>query len=408
MIILYRYFSISNRINSVKMFLLCLPLFLTLVAIRDYGMETHLTCLLILVYIYLKSIEIDTGKNLTNFKCLILCLLFLTRIDFLFTVIPVMFAADYFLTAKLNRKELFIKIFVTMFTVALIYFLSNYYFFGNFLTITSKIKSSFPEIIFLKNFYDLFAPGTFTNQFLKSFFVLMTVIIFTVCILITGFRRKLNKNDFFLYVICISSLLFIIFNLMFNWFTLKEWYVAFPSFVCSILLVRMLMFFPGTFYLFLTAFTSILIFYFVVTRVNNPKWDSMYYYAVELKKNTNENDRIFMIDLSGIVGYFSERKIINGDGLVNSFEYWKYRDSDSLKKYFEKENINMYSSYSTSKGNHEMKDSAGYLIDKCYSNKFGGYHFTFPKENLILKVPYYYFHAVNSDTGFWYLFKLNK
>ncbi|MBK7445636.1 MAG: hypothetical protein IPN57_06655 [Ignavibacteria bacterium] len=404
---LYKYFKTTDPENADRGFILMLPLFLTFVAIRDYGMETHLTCLIIVLYIYIKSYELKFQKTLITQKIFLLCVLFLSRIDFLFTVIPVIIVSDYLLSPQDQKKKFIFGTAAALFFISIAYFFSNYIFFGNFLTITTKVKSSFPVNIFLKNFNDLFAPGTFTNQFVKSFYVLNVIILFLILLSVKKQRNKFQKADMFLFAICLSSLIFIVFNLFYNWYTLKEWYVAFPAFVCSILLVRMLKLFPPAFYISLSGFILIFILYFYATRLTNPKWDSMYYYALDLKKNTEPEDRIFMIDLSGIIGYFSERKVINGDGLINSFEYWKYRDSDSLHKYFEKESIGFYSTYSTAKGNHEVKDSSGYLIDKCYSNKFGGYSFTFPKENLLLKSPYYYFHAVNSDKGFWYLFKLN-
>ena len=406
--IIYRYFKITDSGNAKREFIMMIPLFLTFVAIRDYGMETHLTCLLIICYIYVKSKEIRLHKPYINQKVILICLLFLSRIDFLFTVIPVMIISDYLLTAEDQKMKYIFRSITVLTLVSFFYFISNYIFFGNFLTITTKVKSSFPVNIFLKNFNDLFAPGTFTNQFVKSFYVLNVIILFLIFLSFKRFRYKFQRADMFLFAVCVSSLIFILINLFFNWYTLKEWYVAFPAFVCSILLIRMLNLFPSVFYIFLSGFILIFILYFYTTRLTNPKWDSMYYYALDLKKNTGPDDRIFMIDLSGIVGYFSERKVINGDGLINSFEYWKYRNSDSLHKFFKKESIGYYSTYSTSKGNHEVKDSSGFLIDKCYSNKFGGFSFAFPEEDLILRSPYYYFHAVNSDKGFWYLFKLKS
>lgn len=403
---LFLYFKNTNPSRSGKLFALSAPLFLTLVAIRDFGMETHLSCLLIILYLFIKSKEIRESNNFYLYKYLILIFLFLTRIDYILNVIPVIIFSDYMTSGK-EKSFKFPAVSLSLLMItAFLYFMTNYFFFGNFMTITTVIKSSFPQNIFIKNFNDLFAPGTFTNQFVKSFFVLLTVSVFMILILNGNVRRKFDMNDYFLFGVCFSTLVFIVFNLFFNWFTLKEWYVAFPAFVCSVLMVRLISLVPGIQNLSLVIFISVLLIYFTVTRINNSKWDSMYYFALGIKQNTAEDDRIFMIDLSGIAGYFSERKIINGDGLVNSFEYWKYRNSDNLSEYFKKTGVNYYASYSTSKGNHEMRDSSGYYIDKCYSNKFGGYSFTFPHEQLIYKAPYYYFHAVNSDKGFWYLFKL--
>lgn len=406
--LLYRFFKSNDKTNFKKQFFLIIPLFLTFVAYRDYGMETHLVCLLMSIYLFLKSTELSQGSDNSFSKIIIVVLIFLTRTDYLLTVIPIMLTGDY-LTDEPNpeRKRNLRNTAFFLAGAAAVYFGLNYYYFGEFISIASKIKSSVPEIIFIKNFNDLLAPGTFTNQFIKSFYVFSITVFFSILILFMKYREKIHKIDYFLFSICLSALIFIIFNLCFNKYTLKEWYVAFPTFVCSILLTRLIFLFPKIYKISLTFFIILFLYYFNLTRLNNPKWDSMYRYALELKEHTDPKDRILMIDLSGIVGFFSERKIINGDGLINSFEYWNYKNSDKLKEFIDYKKINMYSTYSTTKGNHEITDSSGYLTDKCYSNTFGGYSFTFPKEDLIFKAPYYYFHAVNSDTGYWYLFKID-
>jgi hypothetical protein len=41
----------------------------------------------------------------------------------------------------------------------------------------------------------------------------------------------------------------------------------------------------------------------------------------------------FKVDQSGYTSYFSNRKIINGDGLINSFKFYKYKQQN-LEEYF--------------------------------------------------------------------------
>ena len=210
---LYKYFKTTDPENAYRGFILMLPLFLTFVAIRDYGMETHLTCLIIVLYIYIKSYELKFQKTLITQKIFLLCVLFLSRIDFLFTVIPVIIISDYLLSPQDQKKKFIFGTAAALFFISIAYFLSNYIFFGNFLTITTKVKSSFPVNIFLKNFNDLFAPGTFTNQFVKSFYVLNVIILFLILLSVKKQRSKFQKADMFLFAICISSLIFIVFNL---------------------------------------------------------------------------------------------------------------------------------------------------------------------------------------------------
>jgi len=403
---LKNFFENSNPSIARRQFFLIIPLFLTFVAIRDYGMETHITCLLITLYLLVKSIELRKNVNMLEFKCLLIVLLYLARIDFLFNVIPLIMLSDFLTSPKDMRKKFLLYASVSLLLTVVLYTASNYFFFGEVFPVTSKIKNSFPEPIFLFNIERLLDPGSFTNQFIKVLFVIFVVSVFLFLISARRYRIKLQKVDYFLFAICFSALLYIITNLFFNTYGLKEWYVAFPAFVSSLLLVRVLLLFSITYKPALVVFTSVLLIYVVVTRIKNPKWDSMYYYALELKKSIPEDDRIFMIDLSGIVGYFSERKVINGDGLANSHEYWNYKTANNLGEYLRIKDIKYYSTYSTRKGNHALDETLGYYNDKHYARAFGGFPFKFPSESLVLKVPYYYSHAVNSDIGFWYLFKL--
>ncbi|MEO6694032.1 MAG: hypothetical protein ABIO41_02400 [Ignavibacteria bacterium] len=406
LIALRKYFEKTDPGLFKKQFMLITPLFLTFVFIRDHGMETHITCLLLTLYLLVKSTELSANEDHLKLKCLLIVLLYLARIDFLFTVIPFVIAADIFTMPKNARKKFIVYFSLSLIFIVILYSGSNYFFFGEISPVTSKIKNSFPEILFFFNIERLVDPGSFTNQFIKVVYTILVIMAFLILFSFKKYRIKLKKIDLFLFVLCLSALFYIIINLFFNTYSLKEWYVAFPAFVSSMLAVRLIILFPVFYKPALVTFVSIFVIYFAVTRIQNPKWNSMYYYALELKKNTDTEDRIFMIDLSGIVGYFSERKVINGDGLANSYEYWNYKTSNKLDEYFRIKHIKYYSSYSTRKGNHRLDEKLGYYNDEHYSSVFGGYSFNFPAESLVLKIPYYYSHAVNSDIGFWYLFKL--
>lgn len=400
------YFRNVSGQRSLSQTILLFPLFLTFVAIRDFGMETHLLCLLIAVYLYAKSAEVSSGKNRIILKGILLSLIFLTRIDYLFTVIPVIIISDYLVTLKQDRREFLITSVSVLMITAILYFSSNFFFFGEILPVTAKIKSTFPQTLLLHNIGKLLEPGAFTNQFAKTMYLMLIIFIF----LILSFKGKLktafSKTDYFLFGICCAAFAYLALNILINKHALKEWYVAFPAFAGSILMVRLLTLIPRMYYFSLTVFILIFSFMFYVTRIKNPKWNSAYYYAKEIKLNTVEEDRIFMIDLSGIIGFFSERKIINGDGLINSYEYQKYLSSGNLTDYFKVKEIDYYSTYSQDNAPFVMIDSSGYFIDEKYSNNFGNYPFIFPGKDLKLKFPYYYSYIMGDGTGYWYLFKL--
>ncbi len=54
---IYLFFKNSSDEKYERQIFLFIPLFLTFVTIRDFGMETHLLCLLISLFLYLKSDE---------------------------------------------------------------------------------------------------------------------------------------------------------------------------------------------------------------------------------------------------------------------------------------------------------------------------------------------------------------
>jgi len=341
----------------------------------------------------------------TNLKCLLLGCLLLARIDFLITVIPVIITVDFF-TSNVNiRRKFFTTSSIVILIIAAIYFSSNYYFFGHIMTVSSQIKNSFPETVFIKNLTVLTHSGTLTNQFAKTIYCSLVILIFIILMSIDKYRNRFKNVDLFILGICSGALIFLIFNIALNKHSLKEWYVAFPAFVCSMLLVRMILLFKNIYYPALVIFTAAFIYHFAITRLNNPKWQNTYEYAKQIQKITEPDDRIFQIDLSGIVGYFSERKVINGDGLINSFEYLEYLNRNDLKSYLKKMDIDYYSTHSTNKGDFKIEKTGKLFIDSYYANNFGGYPFEFPESNLKFRFPYYYYFAVNSDSGEWYLFE---
>jgi len=405
--ILSKIFKINNSAIAGKELLLLTPLFITFVAIRDYGLEPHLICLLIALYLYVKSVELNSNVSLVKYKCILLTLLFLVRIDFLFVVIPVIALSDYLLTPGAYKRRYLLSALFSILTISLIYFLSNYFLFGSFFTISENIKNTFPDTLFITNLKLFLIPELYMHQFTKLMFVLFSVLTFSILMLNKKLRCRFQKIDFFIFSLCISALLYLLLHLLFGRHNIKEWYFAFPMFVSSIMLIRIVIQFPKIYFLSLSTFIFVFLLFFYVTRIKNIKWDSVYYYALEIKKNTNENDKIFMIDLSGLTGFFSERKVINGDGLINSFENREYLLSDNLEKYFQTKKINFYSTYANEKETVQIKDSLDYYIDSRFSYRFGGYSFVFPKESLKLKFPLFFSHySPQSINGYWYLFKI--
>lgn len=386
-----------------KTFLIYLPLFLILVFTRDFGLESPLMCLLYSLLLYCKVKEVYLKRYLIFFKVVLINLIFLCRIDFLFTAIPAIIITDLITSEKSARKKIIISYILSLAISAGIYFFTNKILYGHFLTISASIKSSFPEILIFQNLSMLFQPGYLTNQLLKFTLTLFSVIIFIINFKYQSIVSNAGKIKLFLFGACAGGLIFLIQSLAFSHQGIREWYITFPVFASLLLVFGNFDLVKKNYYIKLGFAILLFAAYFYLTRIANSKWDSCYNYAIKLKENTVIEDRILQMDLSGIVGFFSERKIINGDGLINSFEYRDYVKSNSLGKYLKDKNVNYYSTHS--------KDSIAAsetFTDSIYSNNFGGYPFTFPASGLVMKIPFYYDHVINKGNGEWYLFKIEN
>jgi hypothetical protein len=142
---------------------------------------------------------------------------------------------------------------------------------------------------------------------------------------------------------------------------------------------------------------------FYGSRISKLKFISGYEYAKTLNSVVAENERIFQIDYCGVVGFFSDRNVINGDGLINSFEYIDYLNKGKIDEYLEKYNVKYYSTYST---DDLLKDSV--YTDENFSDKVNGNKFSFPKSLFVLEKEFKWNHIAYELTGKWYLFKIKK
>lgn len=96
-----------------------------------------------------------------------------------------------------------------------------------------------------------------------------------------------------------------------------------------------------------------------------PTWQTVSYNAsLWARKNTAPTD-IFALKDAGNFGYFSQRRVINLDGLVNNLEYQRVLRDQGLKSYFKENRVKYLVRHSTSEtpsllsGNYDV-DSVVY------------------------------------------------
>jgi len=381
--------------------LVVFSLLAALVFIRDFGLESHLACLILSYFIYLKSNEIENGKNNIIDKSVLYALLFLTRTDYLYSVIPAVLAADVFISDKKFKYILTSGIFLVI--TAAVYYSANYFSFGNVETVSGKMLNAFPHILLYENIKTLITdPAKLYNQFARALFLLFSVVLF---ILFFIKKRKTDdkKSKFYLLLLGAGtgSVLFTFYHLFFNSYSIREWYMTLPVFISSVMITVLLSNKKITAYITLFLSFIVLIYVFYGSRINNYKYVSGYEYSKALERLVKEDECIFQVDYCGVTGFFSDRKVINGDGLINSFEYLQYLSTGKIDDYLEKYDVKYYSTYSAKS---IYKDSV--YIDDNFSDKTNGKEFIFGKPSLVLEMPFKWNHIAFDLEGKWYLFKL--
>ena len=116
-----------------------------------------------------------------------------------------------------------------------------------------------------------------------------------------------------------------------------------------------------------------------------------YHAALWAKENTEPN-AIFAMKDCGTFGYFSERRVINLDGIINNFEYQEYLKEGKFRKYLKDKNVTylvrhaFWNNESINTGNYSEYTRTAY--SHLY-NKEGG-TITLKKENEVHRSPFYY------------------
>ena len=404
LIIIYRILKFTTG-NKYK-FILFIPFFLMLTVIRDFGLESHLLGLLFFFYLYAVLLENLYGKNYFYLKLFTIPLIFLTRTDYLYTIIPFVLLSDYFVYRKNNRKIYLLTSLSLLILTALIYYSINYFSFGNISTISASIENTFPRIVFIENIKNLFLSKTqLFNQLPRLLFVISGLIF-----QIYYWSRKIElltlkeKNIFMVFfIISIGSFVFLLLHMMFNSSSIREWYLTLPTLITAFQLVLIMNLKSKYFASSLIIFSLMFIIVLYFTRIQNNKFESGYIYAKNLSNYVKENENVLQIDFTGIVGFFSGRKIVNGDGLINSFEYLSYLKSGEINKYLKKYKIKYYSTFSLDSA--EFRENI--YFDKNFSRITLNSTATFPLNDLIYSCDFSWDQFGYNKSGKWLLFKLN-
>lgn len=309
------------------------------------GMDT---ALLILLYSILFKVYINKEKYSESTFILISGLLtgliILTRLD----QAPLTILFPFLIIANLNElknkyKNLIIYWGVTAILV-LPYFIGNIIVWGNLMPVSVWVKSSFPSIILHHT--------TFSTLAQNSVLVLALIVLsgYPVWLIISRklnyepVNQKLRKFTLLIWTIVAIHFFYLI---LFLTYGLSPWHFSLYYFTLSLIIIE-----PVHYLVKYKKIIPLLLLFLIVlnlysaykfiNRYENANYNSWqvnnYNIAVLVKNSLPQDSRFFYTDC-GIFGFFSERTTINGDGLVNNYEYQEILKSGGLGQYLKVNSI---------------------------------------------------------------------
>lgn len=315
-----------------------------------YGMETALGCLII-IYIFKISIYEGSKKYFPFIKSLLVFLLVLTRIDFIVPLIILYFE-------KNTNREKFIHL-ISLLSGITSNLLFNYQLTSNIFTVSSylKITSRFKNIIGNLHWNltsEILIYSLLFNSFVLLFFFSSLKKLFN--------KSKIEINITKNYILfSLSSQSFLIIHLFLS--QIRWWYII-PTLISNLYLLDYLI--QNYPYLGRNLILGLSYKNFAITSFLTSLILSVYifvgFFDHSLKNREfinkareiiNKDGPVYVFDSSGIISwnFMPKISVINGDGLVNSFDYVDnyLRGDKPLYDYFLKNNIMYYVNNSDSK-----------------------------------------------------------
>jgi hypothetical protein len=192
-------------------------------------------------------------------------------------------------------------------------------------------------------------------------------------------KFNIKSPDTLLAAAAFGYILYILLNLSFNREGLREWYLSGAVYISAIIISSYVIKRKNRIVITASFISILFIVFFISSRVLNSRNVSIYEYSKEIKNYLSPDDRIFQVDYCGFVGFFSERNLVNGDGLVNSFEFYSYLKNKNLNGYLNKYNIEYYSTYGG-----KIDSLSGKVIDISFDSYYGKL-IEFPAENIVYR-----------------------
>ena len=345
------------------------------------GLESSLLFFLytlLFCYCFDKNIELTDSKENYMVLGILSGLIVLTRLDQIFLVssfiIYILVSGNKPFKYRLIDAFRYSGGFLCFFIPYLIF---NLVYFDSIMPISGRLKSTFPHIsLSLKLLYDCLNKVTVI--------ALLSILWITIAkyknIKYAG--RPLSGIIIIFGLTVLSHFLHTVFFM--NWAVFSWHYSLYIFFIflvflepIEIILVRLQkskrMTFAVIIFLIINAFGI----RDVCTRMQvdeSSNWRiPVYHSAVWAKQNSNINT-VFAMSDAGIFSYFSERRVINLDGLVNNLAYQDVLKKQQLKSYLKEREVEYIVQHSvwdqTEVTNGEYKQFENYYISRLYEGAF--------------------------------------
>lgn len=347
------------RITSKGIALICTSIFYVFCRyFFSNGMETGVLVLSLSALLALAAhyrIFLNSVGRLTTFTFgLLLGAVLLSRLDMIFLI----FTLYSFLVGYLwmQRKEsnrvkaLYADVLMTIFgflSVVLPYFLYNYLVFGDIMPMSGQLKNSFPRIV-SADFFQKISPRNMIAASVSLCFILTTPILFRVW-------HKISIETKYLFAVAlvgsVTVLLLYLNTALFIKWGVFYWHFAFYYYMLPLVLAAWLSVYRDSTsvpkYLPIDGFAIVLT--LIITMhilLSSPQqyrrsseWHAQAYRAaIWARQNTLPED-VFALSDAGVFGFFSERSVINLDGLVNNLQYQETIRRKELNKYIQKNKV---------------------------------------------------------------------
>ena len=393
----FKLFMDTDKSNQV--FLLASILVIPSVLFDLIGLEIQIYLLLIVVYNYLYSLT-DKKNKFVLTRGILLALLSLARIDFVIFLIPGYFFFEY---KKIDRNRFLLSIVLPVITIYTIYLVFNYINYGDIRTTSGYLSFSNFKLDSLHYSLKTFIIHPFRMLLLSitiitggSYFIYIKkrLILFSGA---TSYLLKLIE-----YFYC-AGVVFLLFQILFNHDGAKEWYFALSNFGGLILFSFLPLLKINYFKTLFIVFIVLSLIYFFPFRYYYYEFDDEYDYALLLKEKVQPSEYIFQFDYSGMISFYSERNIVNGDGRVNSFNYINIYKRKELMKYFKSIPISFYSTYAYKDLIYNES-----IIDTLYRDGIGRNIIQFPRNNLVLTKEKFKGGILSREKCLFYLIKVEE